>query len=353
VSTETATDGGPPDLTVREAVKRWLDHLRLDKADQTVAGYQGRLKHFVEWCEDEGYESLRELGGWQVDSYENHRRGNDLAAITLKNELITLRQFFEYAARLGLASESLPEKVDLPDVSAEDQVNEVILEEEQALALLDAFRDGGAGQYGRSHAFLELAWFTGARLGGLRSLDLRDLHLDAGYVEFRHRPEEGTPLKNGADGERAVGISEHVADALRGYIRSRRIDKTDEYGRSPVFTTNYGRASLNTFRTTAYYATVPCRYTACPHGEEQATCDYFSIKDSSQCPSSRSPHRIRSGSITWQLNRGMPTDVVAERVNASVDIIEAHYDQADEVTQFEQRRRHHLDKLDQWEDDDA
>jgi site-specific recombinase XerD len=195
VSTQPRSDGGPLDLTVRQAVERWLDHLRLDKTDQTVAGYQGRLKHFVEWCEDEGYESLQELDGWEIDSYETHRRSNDIAPITLKNELITLRQFFEYAARLGLASESFPEKIHLPDVSRDEKIDKTLLPEEAATALSETYRDGGRDQHHRTHAFLALAWFTGARLGGLRGLDLDDVHLEAGYVEFHHRSEEGTHSK--------------------------------------------------------------------------------------------------------------------------------------------------------------
>jgi integrase len=149
-----------------------------------------------------------------------------------------------------------------------------------------------------------------------------------------------------------VGISDEVADALQGYIDQHRPSVTDPYGRKPLFTTTHGRSTLNTIRTTAYYATVPCRHTECPHGYQQATCEYFAVTDASKCPSSRSPHQIRSGSITWQLNRGLPSDIIAERVNASVSIIEAHYDQADEVTHFKQRRKQHLHKLDTNQKDD-
>jgi site-specific recombinase XerD len=351
MSVEPRMDGGAPDLGIEEAVNRWLDHLRIDKADQTVADYGYRLDRFVDWCESQGFESLRQLGGWEIDSYANHRRANDLAPITLKNELITLRQFFKYAARLELVPESLPERVELPDVDQDDEVSDTILSEEAATMLLESYRSGALDAYHRPHAFLELAWFTGARLGGLRSLDLDDVVLEGGYVEFHHRPDTDTPLKNGRDGERAVGISDHVVEALSAYIDQHRIDVADDYGRKPLFTTNQGRISANAVRTTSYYGTIPCRVQACPHGNERATCDFVAVNDSSKCPSSRSPHQIRSGSITWQLNRGVPADVVAERVNASVDIIEAHYDKADSVTKFQKRREHHLDKLEDKETD--
>jgi len=67
-----------------------------------------------------------------------------------------------------------------------------------------------------------------------------------------------------------------------------------------------------------------------------------------------SPHPVRSGSIMWQLNRGLRADVVAERVNASVDVIDRYYDKVNQLDEFRERRAHHLDKLgfDDIDDDD-
>nr|WP_305148859.1 site-specific integrase [Halobellus inordinatus] len=233
----------------------------------------------------------------------------------------------------------------MPKVSKSDQTDETFLEEDAAGQLLEAFRSGET-RHTRGHAFLELAWYTGARLGAIRGLDLDDIDFGQGYVHFHHRPEQGTPLKNGVDGERVVGISEQVTEALRTYIRDLRPSETDEYGRKPLFTTAHGRISRNALRTTSYYATVPCRFGDCPHNRSQSSCEWFSSNQASKCPSSRSPHQVRSGSITWQLNRGLRADVVSERVNASVEVIEQHYDQASPVDEFQQRRQRHLDKLD-------
>lgn len=48
-------------------------------------------------------------------------------------------------------------------------MSETLLEPERGEALLAAFR-GGDGQYTREHAWLELSWWTGARMGSLRGL---------------------------------------------------------------------------------------------------------------------------------------------------------------------------------------
>lgn len=333
-----------PDFTPREAVDRWIDRQRLDKADQTVKGYCGRLKHFVDWSESNSIESMSELTPWDIESYETARRSKELATITLRNEMLTLRQFLSYCARVGVVDEDLPDVVDLPNVEKQDQTDDTFLSQEHARRLLEAYRDGETG-FDRGHAFLEIAWYTGARMGAIRSLDLDDIDLEVGHVHFQHDPDEETPLKNGVDGERVIGISEDVCHALQNYIGGARIDTTDEYGRQPLFTTQYGRISRNALRTTSYYATVPCRFGSCPHDEKQSSCGWFAPNQASKCPSSRSPHQIRSGSITWQLNRGLRADVVSERVNASVDVIETHYDKASPIDEFEQRRQRHLSKL--------
>lgn len=54
---------------------------------------------------------------------------------------------------------------------------------------------------------------------------------------------------------------------------------------------------------------------------------------------------MRTGSITWHCDRGVPREVTAERVNASQDVIDEYYDKAEERDRMEKRRRPHLNKL--------
>jgi len=193
--------------------------------------------------------------------------------------------------------------------------------------LLTHYRAGGEGCFGRGHLFLELVWHTAARLGALRGLDVHDVDAEACRIRFRHRPESETPLKNGPDGERTVPILPDVADVLRQYLATERQDAVDDYGRHPLFSTDRGRAAATTLREDCYFATVPCRVRPCPHGNERPTCDWFGLRKASPCPSSRSPHQVRTGSITWHLTREVPIEIVAERANATPEVIRRHYDQ--------------------------
>jgi hypothetical protein len=47
----------------------------------------------------------------------------------------------------------------------------------------------------------------------------------------------------------------------------------------------------------------------------------------------------------WQLNRGLRADIVSDRVNATVDVIDRYYDKINQLEEFRKRRAQHLDKL--------
>ena len=341
-------DGGDrvPDLSPREAFERWLNKLRVDKTEATVSAYHYRLKHFIEFCEDEGIVSIGELTGWDIESFETRRREQGLEAITLNNEMGTLQNFLEYCARIEVVGETLPAKVDPPTVPAASQVDETRLSPGRARALLDHYEAHPEDRASRAHALLALAWYTGARLGALRALDVSDFHADEQCVEFIHRPDKDTPLKNGIDGERVVGLPKSVCDVVEEYIRHNRVDKYDEFGRRPLLVSQMGgRPSKNGVRAWMYLATVPCLHTDCPHGKDPGTCDFLEYSTASQCPSSRSPHQVRTGSVTWQLNRGIPPERVSERVNTSIEVLLRHYDQPSKMEEMRERRREFIDRL--------
>lgn len=158
-------------------------------------------------------------------------------------------------------------------------------------------------------------------------------------LKWRHRPEMGTGLKNKGDSERDVGLDDEASTILDKYIRHKRIDKLDEHGREPLITTQRGRIAKNTIRLTTYRSTLSCVITAeCPHDKEIDACSLTKHGHRSKCPSSRSPHRIRTGSITWMRECGMQPADVAERVDATPETIRHHYEFSDPRKRMEKRR---------------
>ncbi len=334
----------PDELSPRDAWQRYLDRRRPETTEESMTTYHYRLKLFVEWCEAEGIDEVSELDGWDFERYETYRRGHDLAPVTLRGEMQTLLNFVEYLERIEAVDDGLSDKIDPPRTTRDQESSDAKLSADQAHRLLNYYREHQHGT--RRHVLLELLWHTGARMGAIRGLDRRDFDVDDQYIEFVHRPETGTTLKNKRRGERLVSLSDTVTDAVQAYLGNpNRWDKHDEYGREPLVTSRQGRLSPNTIRRVSYEMTLPCTYGECPHGKDPMACDWTNPNEASKCPSSRSPHRIRTGSITWQLNCGLPPAVVSERVNASPEVLREHYDKAANREEMEERRRSYNDHL--------
>jgi len=338
-------------MSVREAVRRYLRRRRADATDSSVKNWKYRLKLFVEWCEGVGIDPVGDLQRYDLDEYFDVRSATVQPA-TLEGEMWTLKTFVRYLdQQLGAVENGLAEAVRIPDLDPEDRTDDTTLHTDDALVLLDFYRNDESTRATRGHAFLELAWFTGARQGSLRGLDLRDVNHEEGYVEFHHRPETDTPLKNKTNGERPVALPEESMDVLAEFVETDRYDVEDEHGRKPLLASLKGRPTNNTIRNISYMVTQPCVYSPCPHDRERETCKWTEQIHASKCPSSRSPHKIRTGSITWQLNRGFPPEVVAERVNATVEVIEDHYDWATQEERWKRSRermrgrREYIDRL--------
>lgn len=335
-------------MGVREAYEHYLQRLQRDRAEATVTTKQYNLIHFVRWCEDEGIEAPAELGGWDFERFQDFR--GHLAPTTLENEIGDVKRFVEFCEDVDLAPEGLHEKVSVPYAQAHEQSRDEKLDVEDAAALLAHFRDRSNGHFGTKwHAWLEVDWHTGARLGGIRALDLEHYDADELVLEFRHQPRTDTPLKNKFSGERDVGILPEVGEALDAYIDEHRIDGSDQYGRAPLFTcrSEDRRPAPTTFRSWCYQATQPCWYDddPCPHQRVRADCEYTSQQHSSQCPSSTFPHAVRTGSISFHQDRGFPIEATAERVDDDIETIQKHYDKSSKRDAFERRRRKEVRKL--------
>jgi site-specific recombinase XerD len=357
VSNSTRRRRDPAELSPRQAKERFLRRRRADRTESSIQSYHGRLKLFVEWCEAVGITEVGDLQPYDINEYYDIRSG-DVAATSVENEMYTLKEFCEFLETLGATDRDIASKVPFPDVDRDDRSSDTKLHHDQAHALIRHFRDDPDGYGTRAHVLLELAWFTGARIGGLRALDLRDVDHGENFVEFRHRPGTDTPLKNKYRGERPVAVPPATMQALSTYIQQNRFDVHDKHGRQPLLASARGRPTANTVRTWCYLATLPCVRGTCPHGKEIASCEWTDRDHASKCPSSRSPHPIRTGSITYQLNTGVPREVVSARCDT--DQIEEFYDKPGEQErwqryrrQMERQRRQHVDSLDPFNDDSA
>lgn len=339
-------------LSPSEGVELYLEDRRNELSDQTRYSHRSRLGKFVDWCREQGLENLNDLDGRDLMQFKHWRRDEgELQPVTLTSHLSTLRVFLRFCERINAVEEGLADRIELPDLGETEQVNDRRIEAERAqevLTYLERFEYAS-----REHALFALAWETGLRLGSLRALDVDDYDSNGRYVDVVHRPDTDTPLKNGPEGERQVNLSDSLCHALDDYVDRNRPPVTDDFGREPLFATERGRMATSTIRRLCYQITRPCIYANdCPHGRDLQDCEARQHGNASKCPSSVSPHAVRRGSIMHHRNSGVDIRVVSDRVNATDDVIEKHYDRRTEEQKRDQRRRHLAEKIDGFGADD-
>lgn len=331
-------------ITPEAALTYYLDARRYDLRETTMRSHESRLRSFIDWLQDEGIQNMNDVDLRTVHAYRVYKRednGDDDTCndVTMQGQVSTVRRFLDHLVDIDAVPESLPERIRLPNVNG-DGSDDTQLDSGRANAILDYLREYRYAS--AEHVTLLLMWRTSARRGGVRALDLEDFDADERALCFRHRPDTGTPLKNGDGGERDVSLSAHVAAVIEDYVNSpNRHDVTDDHGRSPLVTTEYGRPSVTTFQNWVYRLTRPCVIgEPCPHDYDPETCEFNTHDRASGCPSSVSPHAVRTGSITAHRDAGTPREVVSDRGDVSEKILEKHYDKASKRQRMRRRRDH-------------
>lgn len=326
------------------ALELYLADRENNVTEATIYSHRSRLGHFVRWCDEQEITNLNELTGRQLHEYRLWRRDEgDLAPATEKTQMDTLRVFIRWVESIGGAPEDLHVKVRSPNLTGGDNVRDVMLEEDRAEELLGYLRRYEYAS--RPHVVIALMWHTMMRIGAIRALDIKDYNSEEQSIQVVNRPDSGTRIKNGRDGERFVALSDEVCMVLDDWIDQRRPETKADDGRKPLVSTSHGRVHRTTLRGDCYRFTRPCISTGeCPHGRDIEECPATEYDSASECPSSVSPHALRRGGITHALSEEWPMKAVGDRANVSEQVLEKHYDQRSAKEKMKQRREY-LDSL--------
>lgn len=317
------------------AVELYLDHREPDLSEKSQQNHRYRLERFLRWCEEEELTNLNHLTGRDLHKYRSWL-SQDVKTVTLVGHLRTIRVFLEFCASIDAVEEGMREKVLIPDTSDSEESKDEMIESERAEAILEHLNRFEYAS--RDHVVFAILWHTGVRLGTLVGLDVEDFDTEEPCLRIRHRPEMDTPLKNGDAAERSIAVGDHYRQVIEDYIDHNRHDVTDDYGREPLITSQYGRLSGTAIRTAIYKLTQPCRIGECPHDRDPKSCEATNYEKVSECPSSLSPHAILRGSITVHLREGTPGEVVSDRMNVSAGVLDKHYDERTEREKMRVRR---------------
>lgn len=327
-------------LSPEEGVEMYLQHRDSELSKETSRKQNQRLRSFLHFCESEDIDNLNDLGGRDLHRFRLWRKqGNEhydaVKTATIRANLATLRTFLEFCESIDAVDSGMKTKVKLPDPENERLTDFLDADRaEEILEHLDRFEYASI-----RHVAFAIMWRTAARVGSVRALDLEDFDAEEPCLMFRHRPETDTPLKNKERGERDVHVDAYYAQVIQDYIDNNRYDKEDENGRKPLLSTRQGRPVTSTLRRYSYGVTIPCFVGSCPHDKDPDTCEWTKEGQRSKCPSSRSCHALRRGAITDHRNRGIPAELVSDRVDATPEVIEEHYDKRTERERMRVRRR--------------
>jgi len=348
--TDTMSEELSPSLsskTPKEAVDKYFQTRNM-RAGTEYTHRSALYNHLVVWCDEvRGITDLSELTGNDLADYRVWRREEaptkvkKLRPKSEETQQKILRVFIKRCEQWEFVNPGLHEYVLIPKVSRSDEVRDEILDSDAARQILDWL---ARYEYASLHHVIWLLYAeSGARLGGIHSLDVSDYvsQRDGGHLKLRHRPKTGTTLKNGEEGERDVSITPGVCNVLDDYLDDKRVDQTDEHGRSPLLTTTHGRVSKSTIRTYFYAWTRPCAIgMECPYGRDPRECDAAKRNNwAFKCPDSLSTHPVRKGYITASLKDAIPKMVLSERCDVSEKILDRHYDFRTKQEKMESRMR--------------
>ncbi len=331
-------------MSPEEAVDKYFDVRDFDRSG-TVNTQRSSLNYFIRWCEREGIDNMNDLTGRDLTNYRVWRRDeaptrvDKLAPKTEETQQKITRKFIETCETFDACPEGLNHKVIIPSLDEEDEIRDDMLDSKRAKDILAHLRKFEYATV--EHVIWHLFAVTGARISGIHSLDVDDYHSngDESFLEFEHRPDEGTTLKNGEKGEREVSIRASTSELLDDYLATHRPDVEDEYGRRPLLASRHGRLSEGTIRKYCYKWTRPCIIEGdCPYGRALDECEATANDAAYKCPGSLSCHPVRKGYITQRLRDGVPKFALAERCNVAEDVIDKYYDKRTEEEKRQARK---------------
>jgi len=329
-------------ITPQEALELYIKDIDGDLSPNSVRAKKYQLSKFIDWCQGADtnkprVENLNKIMGRDFTRFKNWR-SEGINKVTLRTNLSALRTFMRFCVAIDAVDPVIPKKINIPALGNSEKHNSEHIEVDEAEAILNYL---SRFEYaGMDHVLFKLQWTTSMRMSGLHSLDVGDFDSEEQRIAVVHRPNKGTRLKNNKDGERVVTLDVETAEVVSDYIEFQRVPVEDEYGRRPLFSSEYGRMSKQNLNKRIYRVTSPC-YTCrgCPSNKEPLECEHTGSYDRFvTCPHNIRPHAIRGGSITYWLRNDVPKKAVGDRVNASMKTLDRHYDERTESEKAEQRR---------------
>lgn len=209
---------GPEKAVFPALLGEFMDYLAVERnfSPHTRAGYEKDLRQFYGFLKEDGRwgeeplpSSLNEAA---VTSFV-YRLHNDSRKVTIARKLSSIRSFYRFLIRKGLAAMNPAELVATP--KAEKYLPAVLTAEEakslvEATTLKEEGRDNNRNAL-RDLAILEVLYSSGIRVSELTGLDMKDIDLSAGTLRV---------LGKGSK-ERIAFLGDYAKGSLKAYLKER------------------------------------------------------------------------------------------------------------------------------------
>lgn len=331
-----ATNAGTDEPTIDEILNAFLEERKMDKAVSTYRNNKGHLEHFQEWCDTNDLTHFSAFSPHQILQYKLAlKQDPNKNRTTVGNYFSTIRTFLTWASKYDYCDGDLPTAMQSDEFSKSGIARDRMIPFEQAKALLrylDKFKYATT-----SHVMVTILWHTGCRRRALCGLDIDDWKPvkqreggEYGILDFNHRPDTETPLKNDGAGEREVIVWPEYGNVIQDYIDVHRENRTDQHGRKPLIVSPSGRYQPNSIQPKINALTRPCTFgKECPQGRNPDECEATYFEKAAKCPDAYSPHPFRRAAITYHLEeKDWTYEGSSGRFDVSVDVLKKHYDQS-------------------------
>lgn len=191
------------------------------------------------------------------------------------------------------------------------------------------------------HTIVRLIWRCGFQSYALHALDLDDYDAENQRLHVVNRSDTGTKLVGRHYSERVIALNDETCEILDTYIEENRHDVTDDHGREPLLTTEFGRPARTTFRRHVYRCTQPCQETGeCPHDVPLDDCEARGYGGKmGTCPSAATPVDLRNTMIDhWADDLGLGNVVEDRAAEHGVSSGYIDYNSWDDTERAEIRR---------------
>lgn len=220
-----------PNAQLTSTITRFLRYMATERnaSDLTIKAYREDLFGFTAWIQDGGGPTSTEaLTPTHLRQFQSALQQADYARSTISRKLASLRSFFKFAMREGVAKTNPAKPLRNPRQSR--KLPHVLSNDEVGRLLVAPPGHDPAGL--RDRAILETMYSAGLRVSELVGLRDGDLDFSQGITRVRGKGRK----------ERISPLGSYAIEAIRAYAARRsRSSEAEKLGQAaPVFVNRFG-----------------------------------------------------------------------------------------------------------------